>query len=154
MMKVAKTLMAVAVLAGLGYGLAQAASPADDMIAARQAEMKANGKAMEALVSILKGETKYDPAFVKANVDAITAATAAAAAAKGWDAASQQGTIETLAKPEIWTDPDTFAAAQKSVETALTGLAATSDEAGFKKAFMALGAACKGCHENFRRAKG
>ena len=47
--------------------------------------MKANGKAMAALVSILKGDTKYDPAFVKTNVEAMTAATAATAAAKGWD---------------------------------------------------------------------
>ena len=153
-MKLAKVLLLLTLIASTGYAMAQAASPADDQIAARQAEMKANGKAMAALVSILKGETKYDPAFVKANVEAMTAAVAATAAAKGWDPTSQQGTLETLAKPEIWTDPEAFTAAQKAVDTALINLAATTDEASFKAAFMALATACKNCHEKFRRAKG
>lgn len=138
----------------IGAGLAFAASPADQQIAARQAEMKANGKAMEALVSILKGDTKYDPAFVKTNVEAMIAAKAAGETAKGWDAASQQGTLETFAKPELWTDTAGFTEGRKAVDAALTGLAATSDEAGFKKAFMAVGGACKSCHEKFRRPKG
>ena len=138
----------------IGAGLAFGASPADQQIAARQAEMKANGKAMEALVAILKGDTTYDPAFVKTNVEAMIAAKAAGEAARGWDAGSQRGTVETQAKPEIWTDAAGFADGRKAVDDALAGLAATSDEAGFKKAFMALGAACKSCHEKFRRPKG
>lgn len=153
-MTLAKRSFLLAFLAFGGLGIAYAASPADDQIAARQAEMKANGKAMAALVSILKGETKYDPAFVKSNVDAMTAAIATAAAAKAWDASSQQGTLETAAMPEIWSDPEGFKAAQTAVDEALVKLGQTSDEAGFKAAFMALGSACKECHEKFRKAKG
>ncbi len=37
---------------------------------------------------------------------------------------------------------------------ALSDVAATTDEAGFKAAFPAVGAACGGCHEKFRRPKG
>ncbi len=99
------SLTAIAIGAGLAFG----ASPADQQIAARQAEMKANGKAMEALVAILKGDTTYDPAFVKTNVEAMIAAKAAGEAARGWDAGSQRGTVETQAKPEIWTDAAGFA---------------------------------------------
>ena len=135
-----KSIAAGTIVLGLGFSLAYAA--ADDQIKARQAEMKANGKAMGALVAIMKGEAPYDAATVKASLDAMAAADAAAGEAKAWDASSMEGaTVETWAKPEIWAD-------------ARAALAATTDEAGFKAAFPALGQACQSCHESFRRPKG
>lgn len=148
-----KSIVAGAIVLGLGFSLAYAA--ADDQIKARQAEMKANGKAMGALVAIMKGETPYDAAIVKASLDAMAAADAAAGEAKAWDASSMEGaTVETWAKPEIWAEGSDIGAKYQAWVDARAALAATTDEAGFKAAFPALGAACQSCHEKFRRPKG
>ena len=145
------TMIAAALLAAVaGVGLAQAAGSADDAIQARQAEMKANNKAMGDLVAILKGQTPYDPATVKAAADSITAATATAEAAKAWDASFQTGSVKSRAKPEVWSDAAGFAAAKDKLSSAVVALAATTDQGSFKQAFMQLGGACKGCHETYR----
>ena len=139
-------------LAGAGAGLA--AGSADDMINARQAAMKTTTKAMKALVSILKGESAYDNAAVQGAVKSIRDAQAGAAAAGAWDASSQTGgTVQTKARPEVWSDAAGFAAAWSTMDKALAAIAAAGDEAGFKAAFPALGAACKGCHEKYRAAE-
>ena len=147
-------LLAVLAGAACAAGAALAAGSADDMITARQAEMKANMKSMKALVSIIKGETPYDTATVQGAAKAIGEAHATAEAAGAWDAASQTGaTLKTEAKAEVWTDAEGFAAAWKALDTAAAGVAASTDEAGLKAAFPALGGACKGCHEKFRAAE-
>ena len=147
--------LALAVGVGIiGAGAGLAAGSADDMINARQAEMKVNMKAMKDLVSILKGETKYDAAAVQAAAKSITDAQAEGVAKDVWNASSQTGaTVKTGAKAEIWTDAAGFTADWKTLDTAVAALAATTDEASFKAAFPALGAACKGCHEKFRQAE-
>lgn len=138
-------------LAGAGAVFAQGS--ADAMITARQDEMKTNMKAMKALVSILKGETPYDTAAVQAAATTLKDARAAGVATDVWSAASQTGaTVKSDAKPEIWTDAAGFTAAWTSFDTAVAAIAASKDEASFKAAFPALGAACKGCHEKFRAA--
>jgi cytochrome c556 len=148
-----KSIAAGAIVLGLGFSLAYAA--ADDQIKARQAAMKANGKAMGALVAIMKGEAPFEAAAVKASLDAMSAADAAAGEVKAWDASSMEGaTVETWAKPEIWAEGSDFGAKYKALVDAKAGLAAATDEAGFKAAFPALGAACQSCHESFRRPKG
>jgi cytochrome c556 len=151
--KLFKSVAAGAIVLGLGVSLAYAA--ADDQIKARQTEMKANGKAIGALVAIMKGEAPYDAAVVKASLDAMTAADAAAGEAHAWDASSMEGaTIETWAKPEIWAEGSEIGAKYQAWVDARAALAATTDEASFKAAFPALGASCGGCHEMFRRPKG
>jgi cytochrome c556 len=132
-----KPITAGAIVLGLGFSLAYAA--ADDQIKARQAEMKANGKAMGALAAIMKGEAPYDAAVVKASLDAMAAADAAAAEAKAWDASSMEGaTVETWAKPEIWAEGSDIGAKYQAWVDARAALAATTDEAGFSAAFPAL----------------
>jgi cytochrome c556 len=151
--KLLKSLTAGVLVVGLGVTLAYAA--ADDQIKARQAEMKANGKAMGAMVAIMKGEAPYDAAVVKASIDAMAAGDAAAGEAKAWDASSMEGaTVETWAKPEIWAEGSDVGAKYQAWVDARNAVGATTDEAGFKAAFPALGAACQGCHEKFRRPKG
>lgn len=147
--------MALALGVGIiGAGAGLAAGSADDMINARQAEMKVNMKAMKALVSMLKGETPYDAAAVQAAAKSITDAQAEGVAKDVWNASSQTGaTVKSGAKPEIWSDAAGFAAAWKDLDTAVAALAATKDQASFKAAFPAVGAACKGCHEKFRAAE-
>ena len=63
------------------------------------------------------------------------------------------GATATGAKAEIWSDAAGFTAAWKDLDTAVAALSASTDEASFKAAFPALGAACKGCHEKFRQAE-
>jgi cytochrome c556 len=73
---------------------------------------------------------------------------------KWWGADTQKGeTLETWAKPEVWTDPDGFAAAGKAFYDKYLALKATADEASFKAALPAFTGTCKGCHEKFRRPK-
>ena len=151
--KLFKAISAGALVMGLGATLAFAG--ADDQIKARQVEMKGNAKAIGALVAIVKGEGPYDAAVVKASLDAMAAGDAAAGAANAWDASSLEGaTIETWAKPEIWAEGSEIGAKYQAWVDARNALAATTDEASFKAAFPALGNACGGCHEKFRRPKG
>lgn len=149
--KLLKTVTAGALLLGLGVTLAYAA--ADDQIKARQTQMKANGKAMGALAAIMKGEAAYDAAVVKASIDAMGAAWDESMKANAWGADAQTGSVETWAKPEVWSDAEGFKAAGDQLGKALGDLAATTDEAGFKAAFPAVGGGCKNCHDKFRRPK-
>jgi cytochrome c556 len=123
------------------------AGPIED----RQAAMKANGKAMGPLVAIMKGEAPYDGAVVKSSTDTVLADFEKAL--KSFPEGSDKGSVETWAKPEIWLDMEGFKKAGDNAVTAVKVLAATSDEAGFKAAFPAVGEACKNCHEKFRRPK-
>ena len=151
--KLFKTVAASVLVLSLGVGFAYAG--ADEMIQARQAQMKAQGKAIGALVAIIKGEAPYDAAVIKASMDAMKAAADTAMAANGWSADSLNGaTIETWAKPEIWSDAEGFKAAYGALVKAEDGVAASTDEASFTAAFGELGGACKNCHEKFRRPKG
>ena len=148
--KVAGIVTAGTLVLGLGIGLAMAS--ADDAIKGRQGCMKAHGATMGVLVPMMKGEKAYDNAAIQAafaNEEA-----ACADWSKWWGADTQKGeTLETWAKPEIWTDAAGFEAAGGAWYQAYTAVKGTAEEASFKAAFPALGAACKGCHEKFRRPK-
>jgi cytochrome c556 len=123
-------------IAAAGFTLASSAAfaGADDIIKARQACMKANGAAMGTMVPMMKGEKPYWD--------------------KWWAADAQAGaTVETFAKPEIWTDAKGWTDASAAWYAAFTAVKASTDEASFKAAFPALGGSCQGCHEKFRRPK-
>lgn len=149
-----KSFMAAAAIGALGLAssFTALAGPADDAIKARQGCMKAHGAEMKVMVPMMKGEAPYD----KAAVDAVLAASATACAdwAKSWGADTQKGeTLETWAKPEIWTDAAGFEAAGGAWYQANEVLKASADEAGFKAAFAEYGKTCQGCHDKFRRPK-
>lgn len=145
--------LALALAAGIG-GAVLAAGTADELISARQAEMKSNTKAIKALVSIVKGETAYDNAAVQAAVKILVDAREESKTKDVWSASAQQGeTVKTGAKPEVWSDAAGFAAAWTQFDAAVAGIAASTDKASFEAAFPALGASCKACHEKFRAAE-
>lgn len=149
-----KTILAATAVLGMGLAssIAVTAGPADDAIKARQGCMKAHGKEMGVMVPMMKGEKPFD----KAAIDAALAETATACAdwAKSWGADTQKGeTLETWAKPEIWTDAAGFEAAGKAWYEANEKLKAAADEASFKTVFPDYGKTCQGCHEKFRRPK-
>ncbi len=147
--KISTGFMVGAVVLALGAGVAYAALAGDEAITARQACMKANGKMMGTLVPMIKGEKPYDAAAVKAALDG--EGPACSKWAEFWPEDSKVGkAVKTRALDAIWTDPKGFEAAGNADYKAFTELAATTDEAGFKAKFPALGAACGGCHEKFR----
>jgi cytochrome c556 len=136
----------------LGLASVALAGPIDDKIKERQTCMKAQGASMGVFVPIMKGEKPYDAATVKTALDAMEAAC------KGWDAfwgpeTAKGETLETWAKPEIWSDAKGFEETNKAGKDAHMALKAATDEASFKAAFAGFGAGCKGCHEKFRRPK-
>ena len=143
---VLKIVPAFVVLAGLGTTMALA-GPIED----RQAAMKQNGKSVGELAAIFKGESPYDAAVVKTNAEIIKQDFVKAFA--NFTPGSEKGPPETYAKPEIWSDPEGFKAAQETALKAVEALAATTDEESFKTAMAGLGEACKGCHTKYRRPK-
>jgi cytochrome c556 len=146
-----KNLLAVSALC-LGMATAAFAGPADDLIKERQACMKAQGASMSVFVPVMKGEKAFDAAAHKAAFDAMGAACANWA--KFFAPESAKGeTVETWAKPEIWSDPKAFEAASAKAYAGSVALKAATDEASFKAAFPGFGEGCKGCHESFRRPK-
>lgn len=61
--------------------------------------------------------------------------------------------IKTEALPAIWEKPDAFAAAAKKLvdeSGTLVTRAGEGDKAAVAKQAMAMGGACKGCHDQFR----
>jgi cytochrome c556 len=136
-----------------GFATIAFAGPADDLIKERQTCMKAQGAAMGVFVPVMKGEKPFDAVAHKAAFDSMGAACVnwtkffAPETAKG-------ETVETWAKPEIWSDPKAFEAVSGKAYAAGEALKVVTDEAGFKAAFPAFGAGCQGCHEISRRPKG
>jgi cytochrome c556 len=141
------------VIVGLTAGATGALAAGDDTIKARQACMKAQGGGVfGTMFPILKGEKPYDVAAIKAAFDSMDAACADWA--NFWSEDSMTSTtMKTRAKPEIWTDKAGFEAAGGAAYQAMTALKATTDEASFKAALPAVGAACQGCHEKFQAPK-
>ena len=137
------SLMASSAFAGAG----------DDAVKGRQACMKAHGASFGVFMPIMKGEKPFDKAAIAAAFAAKDAACA------DWDkffaAGMEKGeTLETWAKPEVWTDRKGFDAAGGAWYEAATKVKGAADLAAFQAAIPALGDGCKGCHEKFRRPKG
>lgn len=147
-----KTAVLAVTILGLGFSATSLSAAADDAIKGRQGCMKSHGASLEIMVPMMKGEKTYDNAAIQATL--AKEEQACADWDKFWGADTQKGeTVETYAKPEIWSDPKGFADAGGKWFQAYTALKATSDEASFKAAFPVLGDACKGCHDKFRRPK-
>ena len=79
----------------------------------------------------------------------------AARAQYGWFPAGSgpQPGVKTRAKPEIWTQPAQFKAAQDALATqadAFSKVVATGDTAAIAAQAKQLGGACAACHHQFR----
>jgi len=122
-----------------------------DPIKARQDTMEGVGGAMKALSGIARGEAKFDATTVQAKAKEIAAAFDAAA--ELFPAGSDQGASETWAKPGIWTNRADFDGKLQAAHAAALDLQKVTDEAAYRPALGKLGAACKACHESYRRPK-
>ncbi len=133
-----------------GLSIAAGESP-DAIIKARQTHLKDMGAAFKTV----RDETrKSEPGMAQVKEAAGVIAKAAAEIDTWFPTGSgPESKFETDAKPEIWADPQGFAAAAKTLKTEapkLQQLANANDVAGVKGQVAKLGGACKGCHDKYR----
>ena len=142
--------MRLPVLLISSLALASSAAFADP-IADRKALMKERGGLVGGLVKVTKGEEAFDAAMVLAALAALTANGEKFDVAVLFPAGSDQG--DTKALPKIWEDTAGFEAAEDKFEaaTAAAIAAAPQDVDALKAQVGAIGQACAGCHEAFRR---
>jgi cytochrome c556 len=144
-----KSLLAcVALAAALNFCTpAVSAGPIED----RQAAMKANGQTMKILGGMAQGESPFDAAVVKEQAEAMAARFDGVKVL--FPPGSENGPPETYAKPEIWSDPEGFAAALNPAIDASLALASVTDAAHLKDAVGTVGGTCKNCHDKYTRPK-
>ncbi|MBC7983538.1 MAG: cytochrome c [Candidatus Obscuribacterales bacterium] len=130
--------------------IAQSNSPADT-IRARQQHLKDLGAAFKAIRDQMRVSVP----------DATLIRTSAADMKKAADAMANwfpKGSgpevgIKTAAKPEIWSDPADFSAAQKNLVEVLGKFAQTANSGDIdavKAQIAGVGQACKRCHDKYR----
>jgi cytochrome c556 len=155
--KAKQTLVAAVtvVVAGVTLGVLSAptvsGSSGTDAIKARQQAMENVGDAMKALAAIAKGEAPFDAAVVAKNAGTI--ADRLEKVATLFPDGSQEGDVETWAKPEIWSDHVNFDKTREAARAAALALQAVTDEAAYRPALGQLGGNCKSCHDTYRRPK-
>lgn len=155
MMKATRKGLWVAAVAAIGIAavsavVAQTTAPAD-VIKSRQKHLKDTGAAFKTIRD-----------QVRVSVPDVSAIKAAAAEIKKTaDAMSTwfpkgSGTevgVKTAAKPEIWSDPSEFSAAQKNFAEVAAKFAQTAnggDVEVIKAQIGSMGQACKRCHDKYR----
>ena len=128
--------------------VASTAGAAGNPVEERQATMKQMGQMMKEVGPFVSGATPYDAAKVKAAMT--TLATSADKLHKLYPPSSKDAP-KTEALPKIWENKADFDK-RLSELSKLAGDAqkATSSET-FKPSFMAIGGACKSCHDNYRK---
>ena len=132
----------VASLALLAWPMAAQDEDAADY---RVETMKAIGGHTAGFFGVLQGKVPHT-AHLPVHADALAAL--AKIAPSLFPAGSGE---DTDARPEIWENPEDFAAKLAAFESAATGLAAAvaaGDAIG--PAAQQLGQACKGCHDDYR----
>jgi cytochrome c556 len=141
-----------AVVAGLlCCGIAAYAAAPADTIAARQANFKQMGKGMKAISEQLKAPAPASDA-IKAGAAAIDQAAGKVAGYFPAGTGPASG-VKTSALPAIWEKNDEFKADAAKLVKAAAALHAAADSGNIdqvKAQFMAVGGACKDCHQNFR----
>jgi cytochrome c556 len=140
-----------AVLLGATGGIAFAADSVESVIKARQQHLKDVGAAFK---SIRDETRKSAPEMTQIQTAAGTIAKASTQIDTWFPKGSgPESKLETDAKSEIWSDPQGFAAAARTLKDEapkLQQLAAANDLNGVKAQVGKLGGACKGCHDKFR----
>jgi cytochrome c556 len=136
-----------------GSARAQAADPKADEAALkyRQSLMEAIGGDMAAIGDILKYGMDL-PGHVAVHADSLAAHSKLVGAA--FERKVTAGPTDS--EPAIWEKPDEFAQKVKNFETETAKLAEVargSDPAALGAQVKAVGKACGGCHEGFRKPK-
>ena len=138
--------LSVFAIAALAVGITTA--DAQDVIAARKANMKQQGAQAGQGNKFMKGEEPFDLAKAK-HIFEVWAETGAKIAGQFPD---NSKTGDTAALPAIWEKKSEFdGLAAKLVTDAKAALANVKDEASFKATFPEVLKDCGGCHRPFRK---
>lgn len=140
-----------AVVVVVGVAVAVAAMTATEAIRQRQKAMEGVGDGMKTVVAMVKGEAPFDAEAVHAAGASISSHLSEAAGL--FPAGSDQGEVQTWAKPEIWSDRAHFDELLDSAREAALGLQSVTDAKALPAALGTLGTACKDCHSQYRLPK-
>ncbi len=149
----ARSLFVIALAAG---ALAACSRPADvapeiaQAMKARHDGFEAIGDAFKRINDALKAGGALDAELAQA---ADTIARQSTQLVDWFPVGSGSEAGKTEAKAEIWIQPERFAERRESFVAEagkLAALAAAGDAEGFAAQVKAVGASCKGCHDNFR----
>jgi cytochrome c556 len=137
------------ILAGVAIATMGTASMAfaQDVITQRREGMRAEGRQMEAIKSVLDARGDTRPLVERADIIAGFYQNLQALYPAG------SGSGDTRALPTIWSDPAGFEAARTNILTALATLrsaAASGDVAATSAAFNQVGGGCVACHRAYR----
>jgi cytochrome c556 len=149
MHRLVRTALVTCLIASFSSGAAAATAPAD-AIKYRKAVMKALSAHVSAYLLINMGKVEH-PEYLKAHASAL--ADLGAQARVLFPVGTDAGNTDAL--PLIWKEPDKFSKLVSKLEKSsatLRDAVAANDKAGATAAFKALGEACKGCHDRYRKA--
>jgi cytochrome c556 len=141
----AGTATALAISAGAAFAQFQNAEKA---IEYRQSVMTVIGTHFGRIGAVVKGAAPYNKDDVSKNAEIV-----AMMSILPWQAFGP-GTEGGKAKPEVWSDNAKFKAAAEKMQLAVVDLnkaAQSGDLESIKKSFGAVGATCKGCHDDFKK---
>ncbi len=129
------------------------ADPADDAIDARRGYFQVVKFNAAPLISMAKGEMDYDAKKSQAyadNLQALAKMSTGAMYPPGSDSTAKKG--KTRALPAIWSSYPAIAEKSKAWKTAVKELSGTAGGGldMLRSKIGALGASCKGCHDNYR----
>lgn len=155
MLRLSRLTLVILVVGAVGIiSLLQPVVAADEpanVIKYRKELMKASAHHITNIFSVLKGDTSYS-GHIAANARAIS--DSAAMMIDIFPEGSGEG--NTRALPSIWQDWPKFEAAAMALKMAADDLASasgTGDMTTIDAAAGAVGKACGGCHEPFRKKK-
>jgi cytochrome c556 len=144
--------LAAATVAGLLTALPAAAQfqKPEDAVKYRKAAFTVMANHFGRIGAMVQGRAPYDAATAAANADIV--ATMSLLPYAGF-VEGTSGTEKGQPKPTVWSERAKFDAAAKKMQDAAANLAVvakTNDLDALKKAFGAVGGACKACHDDFR----
>ena len=144
--------LAIAAFACLGTALpaaAQFAKP-EDAVKYRKAAFTVMAAHFGRVAAMANGRVPFDAKAAASNAEIATMLSKLPYA--GFVDGSDKG--DTKAKPEIWSERAKFDASATKMQDEMVkfnAAAKTGDQAAIKTAVGAVGQACKGCHDTYRK---
>ena len=146
-------LIAIAICLALpGWTMAADDNPDEDAAHVRHALMEVMGWNMKTVAAMSTGKAPFDQGRAEEHGKRLAALGGMIADAFARDTSGADLSRPTKALPAIWQNQADFEMkAAKLVEAANAYAAAAGEsEAAARKAFIAVGGSCKGCHEDYK----
>lgn len=148
-----RTFIAAALAVAVVAPSVASAGPLDDAIKARRGYFQLVKLNFGQIIGMLRGDIAYDPAAASAAANNM-AALAGMHVGNQYPAGSDNYSMfgDTRAQPNIWSDAAGYQARFAALGAAVSDLAAVADQGrgALGPRVAAVGATCKGCHDNYR----